>query len=700
MPRGMRFFLRGRLLLVASIVVAGAIAVSVSVGPGCQRRSGGTEILVLPRPVSLVARTGFLRLDRGTRFRLTMPDSVWTGYPTAQPAPTPLRALYATGIAGLLGEIAGRGGLALGVAPEIGDGWRLAWGKAPKITPPEGREAYRLAIDARGLALAARDASGLFYGIQTLRQLLQAGPPRFPAVTIEDAPAYPHRGVLIDISRGRVPTLAALRDIVDGIAEAKMNVLMLYIEFAYAFPSHPDIGREMGQLTPEEARELVEYARPRHVEVVPALQTLGHSAYLLHLPAYRHLAAHPEDPARRLLNPAVDGTYELLDGLVGDLLRVFDAPHFNICADEATDPAPGLGGASGLVIPAGPYYVRHVTMLDRTLRAAGRRTLLFADMLRDRPEVLPYLPRDAVLLNWNYLDTGPLDRNRYPLISEIAGSGREQWVCPAIMDWGRIYPDLPLAVENIAGFADDGRAHGATGLLTTSWGERGGDDLLAGYWYGFLYAADLAWNPHDVTRKSSRADFQRRFAWQRYRLRDTAIAEAMWAMGESNEPFRFWWGHNLSRNLDFYYRKEEAESIVASIYSPERRRLKAAAVGAAVARARAALDRVPPAPAGWQVRLAGERDWVLLAAQRTELAAEIATLLAGGEVSPMAAADRWRAVAGRYPELLAQFRELWLREARPESFGPELIEANYAAAVERCRADAARQLTAASERGR
>lgn len=235
--------------------------------------SGGDRPLVLPVPAAMEIGRGSLRVDDRAPFRLTLPDSLWSDYPTALDHPPPMAALNATGMDGLVRELALRGGLDPEVTIEIGAGaWRLGWGSGPAIEAPAEPKAYRLEINPRGLSLAAGDAPGFFYGVQTLRQLFRPSPPRFPAVTIDDAPAYPHRGVLIDITRGRVPTLDALRELVDGLGEAKVNLLMLYIEFAFAFPGHPDIGRGMGQLAPDEARALVEYARARHVEVVPALQ--------------------------------------------------------------------------------------------------------------------------------------------------------------------------------------------------------------------------------------------------------------------------------------------------------------------------------------------------------------------------------------------------------------------------------------------
>jgi hypothetical protein len=677
-----------------AIIALAILLAAVMLGCEPPGKDGGA-LLVLPAPATLEVGKGSLRvtLSEGTPFRLVAPDTVWTSYPTVLDPPPPVSAFDASGVAALVRELSLRCALDLEVIAETGDGWRLTWGEGPRVDAPGGRDAYRLAIDSNGLTLAAGDAPGLFYGVQTLRQLLRSDPPHFPALVIDDAPAYPYRGLLIDITRGRVPTMATLRDLVDRIAEAKLNLLMLYFEFAFAFPSHPDIGQSMGQLTPDEARELSEYARTRHVEVVPALQTLGHSSYLLHLPAYRHLAEDPDADGPWMLSPALDETYELLGDLVGDVADAFDAPHFNICADEPRRLGQNRSRPLAERMGRGGIFARHVGLLDRILGAAGRRTLFFADILEQRPEVLRALPRDAILLNWHYLHKGPIDRDRYPLTKRIADAGYEQWVCPAVSDWRRLYPDLPMAVDNIATFAGDGIAHGATGFVVTSWGDHGGENLLAGNWYGLLFAAEQAWRPRSERGDGERAGFHRRFAWHRYRLEDTAIADAMWELGGSNEPFRFWYGHNLSRNHDLFFRQADAESLLASIYSPEARRRKADAVRAAADRALGLLERVPDPLPPWQERLTVDRDWMELACRRAENVAVIATLLADEETETRPAhelVEDWEAVAGAYPPFLERYRELWLRETREESFGWEVIAESYRAAALRCHADAAR----------
>jgi N-acetyl-beta-hexosaminidase len=132
-------------------------------------------------------------------------------------------------------------------------------------------EGYHLAITAGHVWLVASSEAGLFYAAQTLGQLVRTHGRRLPALTIYDRPALPNRGLMLDVSRGRVPTLETLYRLADTLAAYKYNQLQLYTEHTFAFPSHPLIGQGAGSLTADDILHLDRYCRARHVELVPNL---------------------------------------------------------------------------------------------------------------------------------------------------------------------------------------------------------------------------------------------------------------------------------------------------------------------------------------------------------------------------------------------------------------------------------------------
>lgn len=145
----------------------------------------------------------------------------------------------------------------------------------------DNTEGYVLTIEDDGIAVWGASPVGLTYGARTLSQLLVQAHGSVPALRIHDAPAFRYRGVMLDVSRGKVPTLTTLFRLVDVISSFKLNMLQLYVEDTFAFRKHPSIGSEWGALTPEEVVALDDYCRERCVELVPCLQSLGHQRRFL-----------------------------------------------------------------------------------------------------------------------------------------------------------------------------------------------------------------------------------------------------------------------------------------------------------------------------------------------------------------------------------------------------------------------------------
>ncbi len=151
---------------------------------------------------------------------------------------------------------------------------------------PEG---YRLEVGPDGIRVTGDDEAGLFYGVATLAPLTQSGW-QLPHLTIEDHPAIARRGVMLDVSRDRVQTMATLKELVDQLASWKYNEFQLYMEHTFAYTGHETVWGDASPLTAAEILELDAYCRDRFIELVPNQNTLGHLHKWLEHPAYAHLA--------------------------------------------------------------------------------------------------------------------------------------------------------------------------------------------------------------------------------------------------------------------------------------------------------------------------------------------------------------------------------------------------------------------------
>ncbi|MGH2560183.1 MAG: glycoside hydrolase family 20 zincin-like fold domain-containing protein [Thermomicrobiales bacterium] len=348
-----------------------------------------------------------------------------------------------------------------------------------------GLQGYSLRIGDQGVTVAANGEPGLFYGAQTLIQIAKSAGRLLPGLTIEDAPVLPNRGLMLDVSRGKVPTLETLIDLIKTLAHYKYNHFQLYTEHTFHFPSHPEIGAGAGSITPDDILALDAVCRAHHVELVPNFQSLGHQRALLGLERYAHLAETDWIFSFAVSN---EGTYELLDELYGDLLPAFSSAWINVNADEPWDM--GLGQSKALTdeIGVGRVYLTYIQRLHQLATKHGKKTMMWADMFWHHPDLIVEMPEEILFLDWWYER-----KERFDTVDAIASAGRRFWVCPGTSSWTTFFPRIENAVANIETFVRDGVAAGAEGMLLTDWGDGGHYQMLSNSWYPYLWGAECGW---------------------------------------------------------------------------------------------------------------------------------------------------------------------------------------------------------------
>ena len=377
------------------------------------------------------------------------------------------------------------------------------------------REGYRLTLLPNRIDLAGYDAAGCFYGLQTLIQLAQMTalygnhldnfdgntPPEIylPCGIIEDQPDYHTRGLLQDITRGRVPTLDTLKTLVDRLAYLKINQLQLYIEHAFVFSFDPDICAHDEGLTPDEIHELDLYCRQRFIDLVPALATFGHMGRILSMPKYRHLAEieATHEWSRMSWSKRMHGltldcmnpeAHRLVEMMWSDILDAFSSSTVNICGDEPWDLGTGKNRNRITDNNRGEVYLNHIRRTHEICASRGRRTQFWSDVVRHDPSIFCNIPNDSTILHWGYDDQAD-----YTGTKRCTDNSLETFVCPGTSGWKRIINAMDVAERNIATFAKSGRQYGAAGLLNTDWGDHGHFNMLSCSWHGIALGASLGW---------------------------------------------------------------------------------------------------------------------------------------------------------------------------------------------------------------
>jgi hexosaminidase len=209
-------------------------------------------------------------------------------------------------------------------------------------------ESYTLEVTASGAKLSAPTPLGTMHGLQTFLQLVDVGPNGFaaPAVTIQDQPRFPWRGLMIDVARHFIPVAVIKRNL-DGMEAVKMNVFHWHLSEnqgfrveSKKFPKLHEQGSDGQFYTQEEIRDVIAYARDRGIRVVPEFDMPGHStAWFVGHPELAS-GKGPYQIERRwgIFDPAMDPTneklYKLLDVLIGEMAKLFPDRFFHIGGDE------------------------------------------------------------------------------------------------------------------------------------------------------------------------------------------------------------------------------------------------------------------------------------------------------------------------------------------------------------------------------
>ncbi|OQA03580.1 MAG: Glycosyl hydrolase family 20, catalytic domain [Planctomycetes bacterium ADurb.Bin401] len=375
-------------------------------------------------------------------------------------------------------------------------------------------EGYRIEIQPKGIEIYSSSEAGSFYAIQTLKDLAHIYNDKLPCCTIEDWPDFTRRGVYLDCSRGKVPKLKTLKELAARLAEWKINEIQLYIENVFTFKKHPLIGKGYSPFTPEEILAFQEHCKKYHIKLVGSLASFGHMERILEIPKYQHLAELPGYLGYAggiTLCPTAPGSIKLIKDLYKEFVPLFEAVDFNVCCDETCEIGEGKSKRLAEQIGKGKLYLQFVLKIYELCQKYGKRMNMWADIVLKHPELLSEMPKDIVLLNWEYEARG---KNIYRT-KELAKAGMPFMVCPGTSGWQTHGSRLPNSVENVSNFASQGRKYGAQGLLNTDWGDKGHRNFLSVSLHSFAHAAAHSWNGKSVNNQTFTENFCRQFFGQK-----------------------------------------------------------------------------------------------------------------------------------------------------------------------------------------
>lgn len=326
----------------------------------------------------------------------------------------------------------------------------------------ESREAYSISASGRAVYITASSSAGIFYGVQTFRQLIErkAAGLVIPEVELRDWPSMAYRGFMMDMSHMQFPRMEEIKQQIDFLARFKTNQYYFYSEANIELKGYPLLMRD-ARFTQEDIKEIIAYARERHMDVVPNVELYGHLHDLFKLETYSDLSVNryggefkPRDEQVRLI----------VSDWISQLSRLFTSPFFHIGFDETWVidlEAKKLG-----MTPEQLY----VEMLNRTAAEvvkAGKHPIAWADMLQKYQSVIPKVIPGLTACAWHYFS---LESSAYDsVLAPFTRAGLALTVQSASVNWHWLYPAFELSFENNNKLVAGGRRNGATGYINSAW---------------------------------------------------------------------------------------------------------------------------------------------------------------------------------------------------------------------------------------
>lgn len=379
---------------------------------------------------------------------------------------------------------------------------------------PDSPEGYVLEVNDKGVAVTARTEAGLFYGCQTLEQLLEDSRDfgrEIPRMKITDYPAIAYRAVHLD-TKHHLDRMDYYYRMIDRLARYKVNAIIWELEDKLRFTRHPEIGAP-NAISKQEMQALCRYAKERNVEISPLVQGLGHAGFIL-----KHHWELRENPASDWeFCPSDPRTYEVQFDLYLDALEAMPyGKYLHVGGDEIT----AIGIDDRCKATGKTAFELQMIWLKKVCQFAvehGRTPIFWDDMplkyasiwelvLSNKSEeevakvwntdkldkAINLFPKECVYMRWKYEDaTAPAHQR---LLKWYHDKGLK--VMGATAASAGDSPFLPrqnTRSEYVKGFSQLVADNQLEGILATAWDD--GSPHLETVWRGFIAQGEFGWNP-------------------------------------------------------------------------------------------------------------------------------------------------------------------------------------------------------------
>ncbi len=323
------------------------------------------------------------------------------------------------------------------------------------------------------------------------------------------------RGIMIDAAR-LTERPAYYRRVIDFCHDWKLNTILFRLTddqgSAFRFESHPELVTHDHALTASQARELAEYAQKRGVQLIPEVESFGHTSYITAVPKYQHLADTPLDKPTEFvgISPLHPDSLALMRDLYREVPEAFPSQYLHAGCDEVNWGGSELSQKGLQKKSRAEIWADYLNGLDSMAHELGKELIVWGDFVAHKePEILRRLSKRVIVMDWQYYVTEP-----QPLIAtakQVVSAGLRVIGTPALItcEWGPRPGAQSLA--NVDAFArayseDDPRF---LGVIVANWTPT--RFLANSLWDSFAYAAMSLSDGPDAAGRLAFPQFVERF---------------------------------------------------------------------------------------------------------------------------------------------------------------------------------------------
>ncbi len=399
-------------------------------------------------------------------------------------------------------------------------------------------EEYKIQVLQDKISVFAKGEIGFFRAKATLKQITSFE--EIPCLEIHDWPEIQNRGIMLDISRSKIPSLKTLFNLVEIFADLKINQLQLYMEgYPFAYKSYPEVWKDTTPITPEEIQALDKYCKERFITLIPNQNCFGHMSPWLVRKEFNHLAECPDGFMYgydkwlpNSLDPQNPESFEFIKNLFNDLLPNFTADTVNINGDETLEL--GWGKSKEICEQKGVHrvYFDYLLKVIDFIQSKGKKVMFWGDIINKAPELLKELPENVIPINWGYNSKTPSEE----ACKEYEKLGIKFYNAPGTQSWNTMLGNTYEMLKNAENAVNRAVQYNAIGVIDTDWGDLNHPQYISISYIPFAYYSALAWN----FKPEKQQEFLCNYA-NKYIFKDTTnrYAQLLLDAGRYHEKFDF-----------------------------------------------------------------------------------------------------------------------------------------------------------------